>query len=306
MSQQKRKRASPWFVLSGTCFIALVVIIALSMTKVEASVSVRPNPQNKLPEVLLTPEELVEYVEYEERGYPFPIIDWEYWESMNPEIVAWVTIPETSIDYAVVQAPSNNPTYYLSHDIYKNWNPFGCPYIDADCAGLATMNIVIYGHNMGDGTSMFSELARYNDETFAREHPIILFQTRSERIVLEVSAVDVVNGYTATKRTGFDISSEFHLWYQERLAEADVVLVDVQRPARVFTFVTCSYNYYSNERTLVYAIPQTERNAQWQNCQDTHLAAQADLSASFLLACLQQRLHHSPIPTRPMLPLTRR
>ena len=64
-----------------------------------------------------------------------PTVDWEFWLSVNPDIVAWVSVPGTDIDYPVVQASADDPTFYLDHDVYRCWNPYGCPYLDAGCAG---------------------------------------------------------------------------------------------------------------------------------------------------------------------------
>ena len=64
----------------------------------------------------------------------FPVVDWDYWLSVNPDIVAWVSVPGTEIDYPVVQASADDPTFYLDHDVYHGWNPYGCPYLDAGCA----------------------------------------------------------------------------------------------------------------------------------------------------------------------------
>ena len=61
-----------------------------------------------------------------EAGDGFPVVDWEYWLSVNPDIVAWVSVPGTGIDYPVVQASAVDPTFYLDHDVYRGWNPYRC------------------------------------------------------------------------------------------------------------------------------------------------------------------------------------
>lgn len=61
--------------------------------------------------------------------YGFPEVDWEYWKSVNPDVIAWVTVPGTNIDSPIVQAHSSDPEYYLHHDVYGKYNVYGCPYL---------------------------------------------------------------------------------------------------------------------------------------------------------------------------------
>ena len=142
---------------------------------------------------------------------------------VNPAIVAWVSVDGTAIDYAVVQAPGGDPDYYLSHDIYRSWNPYGCPYVDAACDGVGGMSAVVFGHNMGGGfVAMFADFARYSDEAFARSHPTIEMQTPNGAMELSVSAVDVIDGSENAKRTDFSSADEMRAWYAQRFEECDV------------------------------------------------------------------------------------
>ena len=92
-------------------------------------------------------------------------------------MIGWVTVPGTNIDQPIVQAHADDPTYYLHHDIYKNYNIYGCPYLDSECEelGFESKNAVIFGHHMNDG-SIFSAFAEYSDQEYAEEHQKILLQ----------------------------------------------------------------------------------------------------------------------------------
>ena len=185
-----------------------------------------------------------------------PTVDWEFWLSVNPDIVAWVSVPGTDIDYPVVQASADDPTFYLDHDVYRGWNPYGCPYVDAACDGVGGMSAVVFGHNMGGGfVAMFADFARYSDEAFARSHPTIELQTPNGAMELSVSAVDVIDGSENAKRTDFSSADEMRAWYAQRFEECDVRISNDENASQLFTFVTCSYTTYANERTLVYAQP---------------------------------------------------
>lgn len=191
---------------------------------------------------------------------PFPTVDWDYWLSVNEDVVGWVTVPGTGIDQPIVQADPADPQYYLWHDVYREPNYLGCPYIDADCPqGFDSPNCVVFGHNMGgDDQSMFGDFELFSDAGFAAEHRSILIQTPTRKIELEARCVEVAAGWEATNCTSFETPAEFQLWYEERVANSAVVL-DGATPDSVITFCTCSYGYWSNERTLVIAAQKGSR-----------------------------------------------
>lgn len=169
-------------------------------------------------------------------------------------------IPGTPVDYPIVQAPADDPTYYLKHDVYRKPNYMGCPYLDADCVegGLfGSTNAVVFGHNLGFGdTSMFNAVASYTDASFAREHRRVLLQTPDERREFEVQAADCIGGWEAQKRTRFESEADFSQWYADRLVESDMRLTDEAVASPIVTLCTCSYNRWAdNERTVVYAAP---------------------------------------------------
>lgn len=183
---------------------------------------------------------------------PFPKVDWDYWLSVNSDVVGWVTVPGTNIDQPIVQADASDPQYYLWHDVYREPNYLGCPYVDADCTqGFDSLNCVVFGHNMGGpDQSMFGDFELFSDPETAAEHRTVLLQTPSRKIELEVRCVEVVAGWEATNCTSFESQAAFQLWYEERLADSAVV-IDGAIPSSVITFCTCSYSFWSNERTLV-------------------------------------------------------
>jgi sortase B len=184
----------------------------------------------------------------------FPDVDWEYWQGVNPDIVGWVTVPGTNIDYPIVQAHADDPSYYLHHDIYRNYNVYGVPYVDADCEdlGLSAQNVYIYGHHMNNDT-MFSAFANYSDKDFANEHEVILLQTPDSKQVLHVRFSRVVNAATERKQIDFPTTQDYINWYQNEALKSSSALDTESVPVHSIVFVTCSYNIFNNERTLVYA-----------------------------------------------------
>lgn len=109
-----------------------------------------------------------------------------YWE--NTDMVGWILIEDTNIDYPVMQTPTD-PTYYPKHDFEKNYTDYGCPFMQADCDALCPSdNLIIYGHNMKDG-SMFADLAKYRSKDFWQTHKTVWFDTELGSYAYEIFAV---------------------------------------------------------------------------------------------------------------------
>lgn len=94
----------------------------------------------------------------------------------NPDVIGWIKIEGTRIDYPVMQTP-DDPEFYLRRNFNKEHSVAGVPFLDADSDIFApTANWLIYGHHMKDGT-MFHDLLKYAEEDFYKEHPLIQFDT---------------------------------------------------------------------------------------------------------------------------------
>lgn len=105
----------------------------------------------------------------------------------NNDLVGWLSIEGTEIDYPVVQCEDDE--YYLNHNFYNEEDNYGCLFM-RDYADINTpgTNVIIYGHSMKDG-SMFGSLDEYESEKFYIEHKLINFDTLYEERVYEVMAV---------------------------------------------------------------------------------------------------------------------
>ena len=83
----------------------------------------------------------------------------------------------------------HDPDFYLKHNFEKADSPHGCPYVQANCdLQTPSDNILVYGHNMKDGT-MFSDLLQYKRESFWEQHRIIRFDTLTAQAEYTVMAV---------------------------------------------------------------------------------------------------------------------
>ncbi len=93
----------------------------------------------------------------------------------NHDLIGWITIKGTKIDYPVMQT-KESPEFYLRRNFNKEYSLAGTPFLDAASDLTRTSNLLMYGHNMQDGT-MFHDLLEYADEEFCRNHPTFTFET---------------------------------------------------------------------------------------------------------------------------------
>ena len=98
----------------------------------------------------------------------------------NEDMVGWIAIDGTGINYPVMQS-KNNPNFYLKHSFEKEYSDLGVPYIQEDCDILTSDNLVIYGHHIKGGR-MFGHWKIINPRTFMRSiRPFSLTPSRSRR-----------------------------------------------------------------------------------------------------------------------------
>lgn len=96
-------------------------------------------------------------------------------QAENPDCVGWLTFPDTTVDYPIVWTP-NDPEHYLRRDFYGNYASGGTPFLDGRNKPQAEgQNLILYGHNMLDGT-MFKPMLRYLTPNFQVTHEDIYLE----------------------------------------------------------------------------------------------------------------------------------
>ncbi|WP_313527739.1 class B sortase [Anaerotignum sp.] len=176
----------------------------------------------------------------------------------NKDLAGWITIEETQLNYPVMFTP-NNPEFYLHRAFDGSRSTSGVPFIGKGC-GLVprTDNIIIYGHNMKNGT-MFSRLLSYKDEKFWEQHSTIQFNTLYETatyIILAAFNIDVTldNGhFEFYNSTDFETEEEYTTFVKECKQQSiyDTGLT-AEKGDFLITLVTCSY-HSQNGRFVVVA-----------------------------------------------------
>lgn len=169
----------------------------------------------------------------------------------NEDIIGWINIPDTPINYPLTQHTDNQ--YYLEHNSAKEISAYGSIYVDyRNDKCFSNKNTLIYGHNMKNGT-MFHELIKYKEEAYFRDHPYIYVSDLYETFVYEVFSVYVVDADTETVEVEYESDEAFMAYIKSCQARSKWPNdVDLKMTDQIITLVTCSYES-NNARTLVQA-----------------------------------------------------
>ena len=108
-------------------------------------------------------------------------------QKQNSDIIGWIEIENTNINYPVLQGSDND--FYMNHNSKKEYSSGGSIFLDKDYNwDLPSSNLLMYGHNIKTG-AMFQNLLKYRDEEFYDQHQTIRFTTNQEDSTYEIIAV---------------------------------------------------------------------------------------------------------------------
>ena len=167
----------------------------------------------------------------------------------NPDIVGWLEIEGTSINYPVLQGDDNE--YYMAHNYKKQKSKNGSIFLTKDYDwSIPSSNLLIYGHNLSNGT-MFQELLKYEKEDFYKKHPIIRFTTNNEDAEYEIISAFKSRVYYKSEKNVFRyyyfVNAKTEAEYNEFVQNAKKAsLYNIDKTAQygeqLITLSTCSYH----------------------------------------------------------------
>lgn len=171
-------------------------------------------------------------------------------KSINSDYKMWIQIENTNINYPVVQSSDND--YYLKHNFRKESNISGTVFVESANDIDNDKNIILYGHNMRNGT-MFNNITNYKEESFFNEDNKINIIMNNTLYEYEVFSVYVKNVSEVNLAIGFASEDEF-INYAYNQADESIYKKDVDFSAEdnLITLVTCSYEF-TDARTIVVA-----------------------------------------------------
>ena len=178
----------------------------------------------------------------------------------NPDIAYWIKIDGTKLDYPVMYTPIE-PEKYLHKDFEGDYLFGGVPFMEDACSiDPESTNLIIYGHNMNDG-SQFRTMMSYKDEEFWKEHPQITLTSMYEERTFDILAVFYDRVYYKSETDVF----KFYKFIDPKTeAEFDTAInyfknnslydtgVTAEFGDQLITLCTCSY-HTNNGRFVIVA-----------------------------------------------------
>lgn len=189
---------------------------------------------------------------------PQKTVDFEEMEKINEDIYAYIFIPNTNVDYPILQHSSDD-SFYLNHNLDLSKGYPGTIYTekcnDMDFGDVVTL---VYGHNMLNGT-MFASLHNFEEEDFFENNRYVFVYLPEKVIVYEVFAAVTYSDEHIMKSYNFGKQSEFERFMENMYSakDANAHFTDNITPAYeddVLILSTCCSN--PNKRFLVCAVKQ--------------------------------------------------
>lgn len=260
-----KKKKTKYFI----ALIAFLVVIAIGIVLILREAQKRKSAAEKIEEITEVVNDVepvkdeVEEMPYSNLGIEIPEknLDWNKLHKENEDIYAWITVTDTTVDYPVLQHPTDN-TYYLNNNIDGTPGYPGCIYTeDYNAKDFSDKNTVLYGHNLKDKT-MFSSLHNYEEEdTFSKEQYIYIW-TENDVFVYKVFAAYEFNSNHLL--LNYDYNNEYV--YEQYIKDIFNVKdngygianikddIDVTKEDRIITLSTCTTDHNSDQRFLVVGV----------------------------------------------------
>lgn len=173
-----------------------------------------------------------------------PQIDFDALKKESDDIVGWIYVPGTRINYVVAQGETNNT--YLRHLPNGEYSENGTIFMDMDgtAPGMVDQQTTLYGHHMNDG-AMFEPIDASMDQKVFDTFKKVYYITPEMTYVLKpMFTMQVQDDYVNARRTNFDSEKAFTQYLQASLAQAKASAKDaaaeVEKADKVLTLVTCA------------------------------------------------------------------
>jgi len=181
-----RPSKSKLFMLLAVLLITAAsgLLLVLRFTTPPSVITDAPIPllQVHIPQIDVTP------AEPEPEEIPPQILErLASFHAENSDLVGWIRIPGTQVDYPVMRSPYSDWDFYLNRNFEGQADSHGTPYIwphfeSADASDL----VFVFAHNMADG-SRFADVAKYYRQSFFEAHPTIEFATLYEERSFDIA-----------------------------------------------------------------------------------------------------------------------
>ena len=230
----------------------IVMILLIGIMLISSYFIYKSKKEDKLQENIF--EEIIDVAVESEIKEEQQEIDMQELYNINNDIVGWLKIDDTNINYPVMQT-KDKPNYYLRRNFYKEYSQWGTPFLAESCDIQSSDNLIIYGHHINN-SKMFGELEHYKKEEYYKNHKYIKFYTMNEKKEYEIIAVFKTVAYTGFKYyqySNFNNEREFETFINKcRELSFYHIEKNINYGEKLITLSTCEYSQ-ENGRLVVIA-----------------------------------------------------
>lgn len=188
-------------------------------------------------------------------GSGVPTIDFDALWEICPDVVGWIYIPNTNVNYPVVQDEDN--TKYLRHLIDGTWNISGSVFMDCDqtAPGMIDQQTTLYGHHMNNNT-MFAQIDQTTDQAAFDAIEAVYYITPDTVYRLRPLATTVVDDtYVEARQANFGDQAALASYLNGLISRADAKASDAEARAasaeQIMSLITCNYGWGVKARAVM-------------------------------------------------------
>ncbi len=181
-------------------------------------------------------------------------LDWKALKEVNEDIIGWIRIPDTTIDYPIVKGKDN--TYYLNHSAGKSNYFGGAIFMDYQMdSNFKFLNTMIYGHSITNG-EMFTDIKLFTDQEFYKNHPYLYIYTPEKNYRCEIFSMYGTKDTSKSYNLNYPNEASWGA-YLDLIQNAAMFKTDVELNTKdhIVTLSTCNLDYgvNSDQRYLLHA-----------------------------------------------------
>ena len=190
------------------------------------------------------------------------IIDFQKLKSINKDVVAWIYIPGTKVDYPILVGESDEE--YLYKNISKEHTPLGSLF-GFSGTNFTKGNTFIFGHNMAS-SQMFGELRKYIDKDFLKEHRYLYIYTERKAMKCDIFSIFITNENDDIFNGEYELGTVEYVSLIEELnkrnkySEYSLEESSINySTSQIFNLITCYGAEGTTERLVVNGIVEEEK-----------------------------------------------
>lgn len=253
-AHSSRSRKNPWRVV----FVVSIIVLIAALIGLGAIAFQYISQQRAYDDL----EQYASISDTENVSLADLTVDWDALRAVNPDIVAWIYIPDSPVNYPVVQGQDNQEYLHKAFDGSTGWlASAGTIFLDSNNASdFSDRNSALYGHHMNDG-SMFASLSDWQNNDEFNSHRDIYLLTPQGNYRLKTFAMVKTTGTDALVQTTFSSEESYRSYIQDKLDRSVVTqegdVLGASDITQSMLFSTCEYSQADGRAVLFAAVVET-------------------------------------------------